>query len=198
MNKRIVGALLGILAGSLVSAAHADDAWKPDSTHLSLEVGLTAGGDKLVAVTDNSGKTKSIYAGNSLFTDVGVQHNFADSVWSLRATGGLASSGQTDNSADLSFGYAPVNVLGIYSLGNNHFGAGLTVHVSPRLDMDGLGPNTNFKTAAGLVLQYQYWLFGVRATAIRYKISSFSNGNSCTVNCSFDGSSIGIFFNYVF
>ena len=198
MNKRILGALLGMLAGSLVSTAQAGDTWGPGSTGLSLEGGLAAGGDKLVTITDSNGDTHSIYAGNALYSDVGVQHNFADSAWSVRATGGFAFTAQSYSNATVSFAYLPVNLLGIYSVGNSHFGAGLAVHVSPKLDLDGLGPNADFNTATGLVLQYQYWLFGVRYTAIRYKVSSFSNGSSCIANCSFDGSSIGAFFNYVF
>lgn len=198
MNKRILAALLGVLTGCLVSTAYAGDAWEPGTTGLSLEGGLAAGGDKLAALMDTDGKTHNIYAGNAIYSDVGVQHNFAGSAWSLRATGGFSFTAQEFQNASVSFAYLPVNLLGIYSVGNNHFGAGLAVHVSPKLDLDGLGPNENFKTATGLVLQYQYWLFGVRYTAIRYKISDFSDGGSCIANCSYDGSSLGLFFNYVF
>ncbi|HEY3644542.1 MAG TPA: hypothetical protein VGM16_04320 [Gammaproteobacteria bacterium] len=198
MNKHIGAALLGVLAVCLVTTAQASDPWAPGATGLSLEAGLTAGGDKLVTITDTNGDTKSLYAGNSLFTDVGVQHNFGDSGWSLRATGGFAADAQSYSNANVSFAYVPVNVLGIYSVGNNHFGAGLAVHLSPKLDLDGLGPNADFKTATGLVLQYQYWLFGVRYTAIRYQISSVNNVPGCFGKCDYDGSSIGVFFNYVF
>ena len=198
MNKRILAALLGVLAGSLVSTAYAGDAWAPGATGLSLEAGLTFGGDKLVAITDTNGDTHSLYAGNSIFSDVGVQHNFGASGWSLRATGGFAFTGQSYSNATISFAYVPVNLLGIYSVGNNHFGAGLAVHLSPKLDMDGTGPNADFKTATGLVLQYQYWLFGVRYTAIHYQISSLTDGFSCVANCSYSGNSLGVFFNYVF
>lgn len=198
MNKRIAAALLGIWAGSLASMAQANDAWMPGSTGLSLEGGLAAGGDKLVTVTTTSGETHSIYAGNAIYSDIGVQHNFAGSAWSVRATGGFSFTGQSYSNATVTFAYVPVDLLGIYSVGNSHFGAGLAVHLSPKLDLDGLGPNANFQTATGLVLQYQYWLFGVRYTAIRYKISSLTDGASCISNCSFDGSSLGLFFNYVF
>ena len=203
MNKRILAAVLAVIAGALVTAAHADDAWIPGSTHLTLEGGLATGGDKLFTYTDTNGHDHSLHAGDAFFTDVGVQHNFADSAWSLRASAGFSvwtESFTTPSNGDVnvSFVYLPVNLLGVYSVGNNHFGAGLAVHVSPKLDTDGVGPNVDFKTAAGLVLQYQYWLFGVRYTAIRYRFSSFSTGSSCVSNCSVDGSSIGVFFNYVF
>lgn len=198
MNKHILAALLGLLACVTLSTAWAGDAWAPGTTGLALEGGLAGGGDKLVTVTDTNGDTHSIYAGNAIYTDVGVQHNFADTAWSLRATGGFSFYSQSYTNATISFDYIPVDVLGIYSVGNSHFGAGLAVHLAPELNLDGLGPNTNFKTATGLVLQYQYWLFGVRYTAIRYKVSSMTDGSTCFSNCSVDGSSIGLLFNYVF
>lgn len=197
MNKRILAALLAVLAGSLAFSVHADDAWTPDSTHLSLDAGLAAGGDKLFGYIDTNGDSHSLHAGDSLFSDVGVQHNFGDSAWSLRASAGFSVWGEsfktpTNGDVNVTFVYLPVNLLGIYSVGNNHFGAGLAVHVAPKLDMDGLAPNVDFKTAAGLVLQYQYWLFGVRYTAIRYSADcSYCSG-------SVSGNSLGVFFNYVF
>ena len=72
------------------------------------------------------------------------------------------------------------------------------MHVSPHLNMDGFGPNADFQTATYMVLQYQYWLFGMRYTNIKYKVSSLNDGGTCISNCSFDGSSIGLFVNYVF
>lgn len=198
MKNGIVTALAFVLAAGCATSVQANDAWDPGTTHLTLEGGLAGGGDKLVTVFDTSGGSHSIYAGNAIFSDVGVQHNFADSAWSLRATGGFSFTGVAASNATITFAYVPVNLLAIYSTGNHHFGAGLTLHLGPRLDMDGLGPNVDYKTAPGLILQYQYWLFGVRYTAVRYKISSFSTGGSCVANCSFSGDSLGLFFNYTF
>jgi len=198
MKKGSIGTLAFLIAVSCMTSVRADNAWDPGSTHLALEGGLAAGGDKLATVVDTSGGTHSIYAGDAIYTDVGVQHNFGDSSWSLRATGGFSFTGVTASNANVTFAYVPVNLLAIYSVDNGHFGAGLTYHLGPRLDMDGFAPNVNFQSAPGLILQYQFWLFGVRYTAIRYKISSFSTGGSCIANCTFSGNSLGLFFNYVF
>ncbi|MGH8283630.1 MAG: hypothetical protein ACRESE_07260 [Gammaproteobacteria bacterium] len=54
--------------------------------------------------------------------------------------------------------------------------------------MDGLAPNTDFNNSAGWLLEYRYWLFGVRYTNISYR-SSQGNVN---------GNSLGLFFNYTF
>jgi len=195
MKKGILGIFAFLLAAGCMTPVQANDGWDPSSTHFTLDAGLAAGGDKLVTVFTTDGKSHTIYAGDALYSDVGVQHNFADSAWSLRGTAGVsvwAESFKTPSNGDVnvSFVYLPVNLLGIYSIGDNHFGAGLAVHVAPKLDLDGLGPNVDFKTAAGLVLQYQYWLFGVRYTAISYSC------DQCSRNV--NGNSIGLFFNYVF
>jgi hypothetical protein len=201
MNKRILGALLGILAGSLAPIAHADDGWAADSTHMLLDAGIGAGGDKIATAIFTDGSTKSLYAGNGVFADFGVQHDFS-SDWSLKATLGFDIDTIAAKNANISFTRVPLDVLAIYSAGNSHFGFGVTEHFSPQLDMDGLGPDADFSNATGLILQYQYWLFGIRYTNIKYKVSSISipggSSGSCIANCSFDGSSIGVFFNYVF
>ena len=201
MHKRIAAALLGILAGSLASIAQADDGWAADSTHMLLDAGIGAGGDKIATVTFTDGSTESLYAGNGVFADFGVQHNFA-SDWSVKASLGFDIDAIAAKNANISFTRLPLDLLAIYSASNSHFGIGLTEHLSPHLDMDGFGPNADFNNATGLILQYQYWLFGIRYTNIKYKVSSFSvpggGSTGCVANCSFDGSNVALFFNYVF
>jgi|GEM_PF-4486488 len=203
MFKGILAALLGALCFCVLPLAQADDGFTPGSTHMTVDGGIGAGGDKLATVTFTDGSTQSLYAGNGLFADFGVQHNFAASDWSLKATFGFNVDAVAAKNANTSFTRAPLDVLAIYSHGNNHFGFGLTEHLSPKLDLDGYGPNADFNNATGYILQYQYWLFGIRYTNIKYTVSSltFSGGSgssSCFANCSFDGSNVALFFNYVF
>ena len=200
MNKRILGALLGMLAGLLVSTAHAGDGWEADSTHMLLDAGIGAGGDKLATVTFTDGSTQSLYAGNGVFADFGVQHNFASN-WSLKASLGFDVDTVAAKNGNISFTRFPLDVLAIYSVGNSHFGGGLTEHFSPHVDMDGFAPNADFNNATGFMLQYQYRWFGIRYTNIKYKISNIltpGGGSSCVANCSYDGSNVALFFNYVF
>src|SRR5690349_19812889 len=125
MNKRVVGTLLSVLAVSAASVAHADDAWTQGSTHFTLDAGLAGGGDKLFTYIDTNGNSHSLRAGDALFSDVGVQHNFADSAWSLRATAGVSVWGESfktpsNGDVNVTFVYLPVNLLGIYTVGNSH------------------------------------------------------------------------------
>jgi hypothetical protein len=194
---------LGVFAGFLgllpLSAAQADG-WDASDTHFAVDAGLTAGGDKLGTVTFTDGSTKSIYAGNSIFADGGVQYNFSPD-WALKATVGYAFETVTASNASFTFDYVPMDLLAIYSHGRHHLAAGLAYHLSPHMDMDGFAPNADFDNATGFILQYQYWMFGVRYTNITYKVSKISFGGAsgpCGANCSFDGSSLGVFFNYTF
>ena len=201
MNKQMLGMLVGVLAVLGVSTAQADDAWAPGTTHMVLDAGLGFGGDKIATVTFTDGSSKSLNAGDGVFVDFGGQHNFDATNWSLKATLGFDIDAVAAKNANISFSRLPLDVLAIYSHGNHHFGVGLTEHLDGHVDLDGFGPNADFSNATGLIVQYQYWLFGVRYTNIKYKISSIDiPGGSvgCVANCSYDGSNFGVFFNYVF
>lgn len=196
MYKGILAASLGAFCLLTLTPARADFddyGWEPGTTRAAVDGGFAFGGDKLVTVTYNNGDTKTLYAGDGLYGDLGVQHNFADSGWSLKATAGFDYTAAAGSNATVSFNRYPLDLLAIYSVGRSHIGFGLTEHLSPRLDLDGLGPNVDFENATGVVLQYQYWLFGVRLTGINYKVSGCGTGCS-----SVSGNSLGFFFNYTF
>ena len=195
MNKRIVSISLGALSLLALTPAWADFGdygWEPGTTRATVDAGIGGGGDKLAVVQFSDGRTRTIYAGDGAYGDFGVQYNFADAPWSLKATAGFDYTGVSGDNATVSFNRYPLDFLAIYSTGRNHIGFGLTEHLSPRLDLDGLGPDQDFNSATGVVLQYQYWLFGARLTGITYKASDCSSG------CNVSGNSLSVFFNYTF
>ena len=196
MHKGILAASVGALSLLALSPAYADWSdygWEPGTTRATVDTGVGGGGDKLVVVQYRNGDTKTIYAGDGFYADMGVQHNFTDSGWSLKATAGFDYAAATGSNATVSFNRYPLDLLAIYSIGRSHIGFGLTEHLAPRLDLDGLGPNVDFDNATGVVLQYQYWLFGARFTGINYKVSGCNSGCS-----SVSGNSLSVFFNYTF
>ena len=196
MTKGILAASLGALSLIALTPAYADWSdygWEPGTTRAAVDAGVGAGGDKLVTVVYSNGDTKTIYAGDGVYADFGVQHNFEGSNWSLKASAGFDYAAASGSNATVSFNRYPLDLLAIYTIGRNHIGFGLTEHTSPRLDLDGLGPNVDFANATGVVLQYQYWLFGARYTGINYKVSN------CPTGCSsVSGNSLSFFFNYTF
>ncbi|MGE5625037.1 MAG: hypothetical protein ACM3ZT_05765 [Bacillota bacterium] len=193
MFKGILAALLGALCFCALPTAQAFGEYVPDATQLTVDTGLDFGGDKLVTVAFTDGSTKSLNAGDGVFGDVGVLHNFGSSGWGLKGTIGVKYNAISASNGTISFIRFPLDVLGIYTYGNHHFGAGLTYVMSPKTNLDGFGPDTDYNNATGLVLQYQYWLFGLRYTNLKYHVSGI-----CFSGCSFDGSSLGFFANFVF
>jgi hypothetical protein len=195
MSKGILAALLGVCCLCALDTAQAFDdfGYYPGTTRMVADAGIAAGGDKLETVVFNNGDTRDIYAGDGLLADFGVQHNFAYSNWSLKATVGFDYRGVNASNANISFTRYPLDLIALYNVGSQHFGFGLTEHLSPELDNDGLAPNVNFNSAAGVILQYQYSMITVRATGIHYTVS----GN-CPGNCSVNGGNLGVFFTVVF
>jgi hypothetical protein len=203
MIKGTLAALTGACCLFAIGSAWADSSdypgdfgesgWTPGTTKMVTDVGFNGGGDKVTTVNFDGNLTSSIYAGNGLFADFGVQRNLSSSPWSFKATAGFDYWYTGSNQSIIRFSRFPLDLLALYSSGDHHFGFGLTEHFDPHLNMDGAGPNQDFSNATGVVLQYQYWLFGVRATSIHYKITS-----ACTSSCNLNASSIGMFFNYAF
>ncbi|MGH8306852.1 MAG: hypothetical protein ACRER0_01115 [Gammaproteobacteria bacterium] len=181
--------MLGASAALVLVSVHADQSDTGyTNTHFTVDAGITGGGDKLATVTFTDGSTKSIYAGNAVFGDVGFLTNFGASRWSLKGTLGYAYTAVVASNATISFSHFPLDVIGMYSFGRSHFGFGVTYQMSPKLDMDGYAPNADFNNSTGWLLEYRYWLFGVRYTNITYRSSQ---GNV-------RGNSLGLFFNYTF
>jgi hypothetical protein len=132
--------------------------------------------------------------GTTHFTvDVGFLHDFNDSDWALKGTVGIQSGFSAGFGSDIAFTRYPIDLLALYNVGNQHFGGGLTYHANPKLNGNGHVPDVTFKDPLGVVLEYQYRFIGFRYTNIRYKV----NG-PCTGKCSYDGSTLGFFFNFVF
>lgn len=203
MIKGTLAALAGACCLFVIGSAWADtdsypgdfgeDSWTPGTWKMVTDIGFNGGGDKLATATFNGNLNTSIYAGNGLFGDYGLQRNFSDSLWSFKATAGLDYWYNGGDQGTMRFSRFPVDVLALYSSGDHHIGFGVTEHFDPHLNGGGVVANEDFNNATGIVLQYQYWVFGIRATSIHYKLS-----NGCTTGCDFNGSSLGVFFNYAF
>ena len=193
MKKSSILPAMAALLVCLCGTARAEDEYLPDTTHFTVDTGVLFGGDKLAERTYVLGGTDSVYAGKSLFADVGVLHDFAESDWALKGTVGVQSGFSAGFGSDITFTRYPVDLVVLDNHGNQHFGGGLTYHANPKLNGNSHTPNLVFKDAVGAVLEYQYRIFGLRYTNVRYRVEG-----SCTGRCSYDGSTLGFFFNFVF
>lgn len=183
----IVLGALGLLAAT---AAHADQfgPLPPPMTQFTMDLGVTGGGDKLAVVSFNDGSSQSLYAGDSGYIDFGVLQHFGDPHWSLKGTLGYAYTGVNARNATISFSHLPLEVTGLYNFGRSHVGFGLRYDINPRLDLAGFDPDENFDNSVGWLVEYRWWLFGLRYTNITYR----SPGGDV------NGNNWGLFFNFTF
>ena len=186
-------ALVALLALAPFGVAQAADGYEPGTTHPTLDVGAAFGGDKLA--TDNTlfDGNETVYAGKSLYADVGVQHNFVDSAWSLKATAGVQRGFPPAHPSNPTFTRYPLDLLLLYNQEHWHLGFGATYHANPKLMQNDDGPDVAFHDAVGGVLQVQYRIFGFRYTNIRYR-----SADACPGRCSYDGSTLGLYLDFVF
>jgi hypothetical protein len=191
MNKGIL--IIGLCLSGLLAAPAADADWNDDlaqpGAHFTGDLGIADGGDALVTFTYTNGSTKTLHAGEAGYLDAGMMYTFPSQDWSIKTTLGWSHASVDASNASVSFVRYPLDVIGLFNYGNNHFGLGLTYHMSPTVSGAGL-PDGNFDNALGLVAQYQYAFVGLRLTSINYKVSNTGQ--------TFSGNSYGIFFNFVF
>jgi len=179
-----------LLAGLMaLPVAHADET-DPDagsSTHPVLDFGIARGGDKVLDAHFFFGGRETIHAGDAYSGDFGIEHDFAGSDWGYKLTGGYAVATIGSLWSSRSFKRFPLDGLFTYSFGRQRIGFGATYHFEPQLDMNGHGQDVRFHDAPGAVLQYQYWMFGVRYTYVRYRPKDAPGFPDL------DGSSLGLF-----
>jgi len=184
---------VALLCLAALGSARADGSYEPSNTGPVLDVGVAFGGDKLATENSLFGGHETIYAGKSLYADFGVQHNFSDSDWSLRATAGVQRGFPPGHPSSPTFTRYPLDLLMLYNQDHWHFGFGLTYHANPKLIQQDDVQDTAFHDAVGGVLQVQYRIFGFRYTNIRYRVDG-----ACPGRCSYDGSTLGLFLAFAF
>ncbi len=194
MRAMTILALSLALGGALSAGdARADDMDTSSSqTHPVMDFGVARGGDKILDAHFFFGGRESIHAGDAYYGDFGLLHDFEGSDWGFKLTGGYAFATIGSFGSDRTFKRFPLDGLAVYSFGRQHIGFGATYHLNPQLDMNGHGPDLRYHSAPGVILQYQYWMFGARYTYIRYRPEDATGGPDL------DGSSLGLFISIEF
>lgn len=193
-NRSITTSFAASIIWLACGMAHAQDNPHADTgdTRAVMDLGIARGGDKIVGASFYIGGDSSIHAGDAYYADFGLLHRFENSHWSFKATLGYSFAIIPRDGGNFSFRRTPLDVIAIYNTGRQHFGIGLTDHMNPRFDADGHDPDVHYNNAAGALLQYQYRMFGVRYTYIRYKAWDVPG------NPVLDGSSLGLFVSFMF
>ena len=172
-----------------------DDDWQPGTLHPTLEAGFAFGGDSIATRHYIVGGHSTVYAGKGAYLAFGVLDNFDDSPWSFKGTVGQQTGFSTGFSTSINFTRYPIDMLFMYTHGRQHLGFGLTYQANPKFNPNNGTRDSVFKDAIGPTLEYQYRFMGLRYTYARYRAATPAD---CLQKCSYDGSYLALFFNFVF
>lgn len=173
-------------------ADDAADYMQDAGTHFTAIAALAAGGDELATISFTNGDSQDIKAGSGVYLGGGFLHNFAAVPVSVQVTLGYFVADTAATNTQARFSRYPLDAMVFYRNAGHRFGAGLTYHLSPTLDLDQLGGTYKFENAQGLVLEYGYKWFGIRYTTIDYEAKGFAytaSGNHLSIqaNWGFSG-----------
>ncbi len=160
---------------------------------LVLEGGLHFGGDELARVPYTNGSTTSIDAGALFSFGIGAGFDLAPDIES-RVTIGIKTDEATASNGDISFTRYPIDVLFLYNVGDWKLGGGITYHLNPKYEENGVGTGlrAEFDDALGLLLEIDRNLgiiyLGARVTFIDYE----SIPSATVRKATFNGDSFGI------
>ena len=137
------------------------------------EFALSYGGDTIASVQFVGGATQDIDTGNGVTFGGGIIQRINDS-FGIKYTGGYKVSFSAATNADIMKSVATVDIIPYYRWGDHKIGAGISRHLSPKVDWDWLAPTTRFDDATGVTVEYAFRRFGVSYTDIDYKIGNAS------------------------
>lgn len=175
---------IAVLAG-MTAFAQAEQ----DRPTITVNLDYMSGGEELVEMNYTDGSSDSVSAGAGLGFGVGLKQTVAEQVSVEGRIGYLSDTasgkdgfGQT---VEFSFSTLPVDVLAQYQMEKHSFGAGLTYHLNPTLDID--GDEFEFDNAMGTLLEYQYHWTANGAISVKYQNISYDYKGT-----SFDGAGFGL------
>lgn len=202
-----VAALAVCLPSIVVEASEASSEGK--TVNWVMGFGLTYGGEKLA-------ETKVEYDGNTIDEDLrgGDLITFAAGLvtylprreWSFQTTIGYHLDEVSADNGDIRFERYPLEFIPFYNSGNHRVGAGLSYHLSPKLNLKDIGgPKVAFDNALGWLVEYDYsfvgWsksglLVGVRYLWIDYEIDKINGTPASGENI--NGNHVGVHADFIF
>ena len=171
--------LLGLV--SLSSFTQADSFGLDLDGRFYLTAGYSLGGEPLEEFIFTDGDTDEITTGDGFHIGAGGYLSFYDNQWQLQS-GISYFFDQTDgNNADMSISRITYELMPFYVYERHRFGGGLIVHFSPEFESDFNGEKVelDFKTAAGVQVEYGYeinpeYTLGIKFSNISYTLEDES------------------------
>lgn len=170
----IMRAMLVFTATACCCLSSTADAQRADTGGFTpmIEFSAGVGGDTLAELTFTDGSSQDINAGDGLTVSAGLIQRVSEK-FRIKYTLGYKFSTSAAENLDVWKSVIPVDVLPFYQSGNHRFGAGLTYHISPQLDIDDFG-TVKFDDAPGFIVEYGYKAFSLAYTGVDYDINGAS------------------------
>lgn len=142
-----------------------------------IEAGIHYGGDQVIQGNYSSGAKDSSKAGGLFSLSLGGTKSFANNIeWQLSL--GIKSDIINPGSPEVTWVRYPVNGMVFYRDESYRVGLGITAHLAPKLEGDGVASNISqdFRNAIGGLFEIDFtiddtFLWGIRYTVITYKTS---------------------------
>ncbi|MDX1905754.1 MAG: hypothetical protein SF053_01880 [Bacteroidia bacterium] len=138
---------------------------------LLIETGIEYGGDEVLKVFFTNGGEQSVRAGQGASLSVGGQLRFAHvKNLMIRAAIGVKYNTTAADDANIRLTRFPLTLMPCWLIRDDfRIGAGITTHLSPRLNGDGFFPDVSFVSSLGPRFELGYKWVGLTYTALSYQ-----------------------------
>lgn len=161
-----------------------------DTTSVAI-INMDFGGDTLVDVTYGNGDQADIDAGRGVTFGGGINWTLSQST-TLQATGAwkFTTIPQATN-GDLTWTRLPLELIAYYNSSKHKVGAGISYHISNKLDGSGVASSLtqDFDNELGYVVSYEYLMSSKMSFVARYTMIEYTpTGGGISAN----GNSVGL------
>ena len=154
---------------------------------LLIQTDLEFGGDTVATVGFEDGDTQNVHAGQGISLGIGGYVRPSDRV-PLEISGAIGYKYVTTaaDNADINLSRTVLKLNATYWFDQNWFvTAGLTHHMSPKVDGDGFFEDISFDDATGVSAEVGWRWIALRYTKIEYSLPGFEDTDASSVGLSF-------------
>ncbi len=203
-------AIAGVIL-SLATVAAAADGERGNAAAISwlIGFGLTYGGEKLAEVEgeyDGDRYNQDLRGGDLMTVAAGMVVYLPQPEWSVQTTISYFFDEVSADNGDIRFDRYPLELIPFYNFGKHRIGAGLSYHLSPKLELKEIdGPKVTFDDALGWLVEYDFsfsgwenrgFVLGVRYLWINYEVDEIDGSPASGDNV--DGNHVGVHVDFMF
>ena len=159
-----------------------------------VKAGVDVGGDTMVTVVFTDGDTQKVRANDGFYLGGGAAIIDDAQDMEYHVTLAYKFALIDGDNGDIEWTRIPLEALAFYRFQHVRFGGGLTYHINPKLEGSGLvgGLDVEFKNALGVVLQADWRITELIASAARYTFLEYDAEGAFTGSAKSNG--VGVTF----